>query len=88
MFDRQAKSGQDAELKRFANDTLPTLRAHLAMAQRAAGASSAANVDRPATRDQQTRSSAVSSGRQTQDAERARTQELNRREFERVQRGP
>lgn len=33
LFERQAKSGSDAELKAFAQDLLPTLKEHLKMAQ-------------------------------------------------------
>lgn len=32
-FEKQAKSGSDADVKAFANETLPTLRAHLRLAQ-------------------------------------------------------
>jgi putative membrane protein len=32
-FDKQAKSGKDAELKAYASKTLPTLRSHLQMAK-------------------------------------------------------
>lgn len=34
LFDKQAKSGQNEELKKFAADTLPTLQQHLAEAKR------------------------------------------------------
>ena len=37
-FEKQAKSGKDAELKAFAADTLPTLREHLKMARSAQAA--------------------------------------------------
>lgn len=37
LFQKEAKSGQDAKLKAFAADTLPTLQHHLEMAQGIAG---------------------------------------------------
>jgi putative membrane protein len=37
LFDREAKQGQDPELKRFAADTLPILREHLKLARKVAG---------------------------------------------------
>jgi putative membrane protein len=37
LFEKEATSGQDAELKSFANDTLPTLKHHLEMATSLAG---------------------------------------------------
>ena len=32
-FEKESKSGKDADVKQFAADTLPTLREHLQMAQ-------------------------------------------------------
>jgi len=87
MFERQAASGQDLELKRLAAETLPKLREHLAMAQRAeAGQAS----DHRGMGDRGSRTSAASSdATQGSDArERSRTQELNREALQRAQRSP
>lgn len=40
-FERQARTGKDDQLKRFANETLPTLRKHLTRAQQITGSASA-----------------------------------------------
>jgi putative membrane protein len=37
MFEKQAKQGKDATLKNFAEQTVPTLRKHLSMAQKISG---------------------------------------------------
>lgn len=42
LFEKQAKDGKDAQLKAFAEETLPTLKSHLQMAQKIGGGSHAA----------------------------------------------
>ena len=37
LFERESKDGQDKDLKKFASDTLSTLKDHLSMAEKAAG---------------------------------------------------
>jgi putative membrane protein len=44
MFEKQAKQGKDAQLKSFAEQSVPTLRKHLSMAQKIAGGGESAEA--------------------------------------------
>ena len=46
MFEKQARDGKDAQLKSFAEQTVPTLRKHLSMAQKISGGEESAEAAR------------------------------------------
>jgi putative membrane protein len=49
LFERESKDGQDKDLKKFASDTLSTLKDHLSMAEKAAGHEKEGSRDREET---------------------------------------
>jgi putative membrane protein len=53
MFEKQAKQGKDAQLKNFAEQSVPTLRKHLSMAQKIAGGGESAEAVGDKERDKE-----------------------------------
>jgi putative membrane protein len=100
LFQHQATAGQNADLKKFAADTLPTLNQHLQMAQQVtADAGKGASKIEPAAGGKQARRAATkeqaaqpSNPRRdrartgaSRDPESARVTELNSRELQRLE---